>query len=163
MHRTHFTLASLLFFLFCGSAFAGTIYTWTDADGVKRFSNSQPPEDAQNVQTIEEVETSGQDAGLQRQEYDRMVEEAGKEADRHFEEQAAKQAQREKAERQNQLEEQNKRVEEELTRLNAEIEGLKNRGLSTTYTTGMRDNQIGLIQEKIDLLKSDPDAYFKRF
>jgi hypothetical protein len=114
---------------------------------LKRSMKSRP---ADRVQT------------LQRQEFDRMAEEAGKEADRHFEEQAAKQAQEEEAERQQQkVEEQGKRVEEELARLSMEIEEIKKRGLGPSYTIGMRENQIKLVQEKIDLLKGDPEAYFK--
>lgn len=162
MHRIIYVACFVLCSLVFGMAVAGTIYTWTDADGVKRYSNSQPPEYARDVQTIEEVDTSQQGDDLQRQEFDRMAEEAGKEADRHFEEQAEKKAQEAEADRQQQLEDQNQRIEEELSKLQKEIDDLKGRGLGPTFSAGMRDNQINLVQKKIDLLESDPDAYFKK-
>lgn len=169
MHRINYVGCFVLFLLFCGIATAGTIYTWTDADGVKQYSNSQPPDDAQNVQAVEEVDAGQEevDAGqkdedLQRQEFDRMAEEAGKEADQHFEEQAEKNAKEAEAERQRQLEPQNRRVEEELKALRKEAVDIQNRGLGLTYSAGMKENQLKLVQEKIDLLQSDPESYFKQ-
>ena len=59
MRRIIITVLIVWFMLLGGTAMADTIYTWTDADGVKRYSNHQPPEGVDNVETIEEVRQKG--------------------------------------------------------------------------------------------------------
>lgn len=132
---------------------AGTIYTWTDADGVKHYSNEQPPEDVDKVQTIEEVQYDQAGADQKRQEYDRMVEEASEEADRHFDQQAQEKARQEEERQQQQLEEKEHRIAEQRARLEKEIEAIRNRGLGPNFTKGMQDNLIRQLQEKIDQLE----------
>ncbi|BBO77198.1 hypothetical protein DSCW_46150 [Desulfosarcina widdelii] len=132
---------------------AGTIYTWTDADGVKHYSNEQPPEGIDKVQTIEEVQYDQAGADQKRQEYDRMVEEASEEADRHFDQQAQKKARQEEERQQQQQEEKDRRIAEQRDRLEKEIEAVRNRALGPNFTQGMKDNLIRQLQEKIDQLK----------
>jgi hypothetical protein len=136
---------------------ADTIYTWTDADGVKRYSNSQPPDDAENVQTIQEIEYDQAGDDRTRQEFDRMVEDASQNADRHFEEQAQQEAQEAEAEQQQQQDAETQRIEAERAKLQKEIDDIEGRALGPTFTTGMKENQIRLIQEKIDQLESNPE------
>lgn len=146
MHRAILTIT----LLFVSSiALAGTIYTWTDADGVKRYSNSQPPEDAENVESVEEIQNDEQQANQQRQEYDTMVKEAGEDADRHFEEQAEKETQEAEEKRQAELAERTRQIIEEQARLSQEIADIENRALSPTYTMGMKNNQIEQLKKKI--------------
>jgi len=132
---------------------AGTIYTWTDADGVKHYSNEQPPEDSENVQTIEEVQSDQAGADQNRQEYDRMVEKASENADRHFDEQAREEALQEEERQQQQQEEKDRRIAEQRARLEKEIEAVRSRGLGPNFTKGMQDNLIRQLQEKIDQLE----------
>ncbi len=162
MQQMIIVVCFIFFSLFSGFASAGTIYTWTDADGVKRYSNSQPPEDVKSLEMVQEVHSDQADDAKKRQEFDRMAEEAGKEADSYFEEQAQKKAQEEETEREEQLVEQSQGIEEELARLRKAIEDIQNRGLGPRFTNGMKENQIRLVQEKIDQLESDPNAYFKK-
>lgn len=152
-----------LVFLLADAVIAGTIYTWTDADGVRRYSNSQPPEDARNVQTINELhnDQAGGDQ-VRQEEYDRMVEDAGQRADQQFEEAAEKKAQEAAAEKQQQLDEQAQRVDKERARLQKEIADLEGRALGPTFSAGMRANLIKQVQEKINRLESDPEGYFNR-
>lgn len=137
------------------TSLAGTIYTWTDADGVKRYSNSQPPEDAQNVQTIDEVEYDETEADSSRREFDRMVEEASEEADRHFDQQARQKARQDAKRERSQKEARAQQISEEKARLMNEIEAIQNRALGPNFTQGMRDNLVRQLQEKIDQLEEN--------
>ncbi|MBC2745213.1 MAG: DUF4124 domain-containing protein [Desulfosarcina sp.] len=141
-----------LFFLFGNAVIADTIYTWTDADGIKRYSNSQPPEDAENVQTIQEIQYDQRGDDQSRQEYDRMVKDASESADRHFEEQADKKAREAKAERERQLEERARQIEEERSKLQKEIDDLKGRAIGPTFSPGQKEYLIKQVQEKINRL-----------
>ncbi len=149
MHRTTLTILTITLLFISANTLAGTIYTWTDADGVKRYSNSQPPEDAENVESIQEIQYDEQQANQQRQAFDTMVEEAGEEADRHFEQQADKKAREAEERRQAELDERTRQIIEEQARLRQEIARIENRGLSTTFTMGMKEQQIEQIKKKI--------------
>ena len=140
------------FFMPGDTVLAGTIYTWTDADGVKRYSNAQPPEDAENVEIINEFQTDRDNSDQLRQEYDRMVEEASQEADQHFEKQAEKKAKAHQAAQQRKNEKQNQQLEQERKRLQKEIESIQNRGLGPTFSAGQKEHLIKQVQDKLDQL-----------
>ncbi len=142
----------VLFFLFGGIVVAGTIYTWTDADGVKRYSNAQPPEDTENVQTIREVQYDQRGEDRSRQEYNRMVEDASRKADRHFKEQARKKDQQAEVRQQRQQEEKDQQIDAERARLLKELETIQKRGYSSTFTKGMKESLIKEVQDKLDRL-----------
>lgn len=146
-------------FLLAGNtALAGTIYTWTDADGVKRYSNSQPPEDADNVQTIDEVQYDERGADQRRKDFDRMAEEAGEDADRHFEEQARKKQQTAEVQRQRQQAEKARQVAEEQAKLQKQIEAVQARGLGPNFSAGQRDNLVRQLQKQIDQLENSANG-----
>ena len=151
--RTTTILTITVCLLIIGSlALAGTIYTWTDANGVKHYSNQQPPEGAENVQAMDEVQYDSVGADSNRQEYDHMVEKASEEADRQIEAQDRKKEQQAKQQNRLKQEAHARQVAEEKARLMNEIEALQNRALGPTFTQGMRDNLIQQIREKIDRL-----------
>jgi hypothetical protein len=156
-----FSLTALCF-LFGSTVSAGTIYTWTDADGVKRYSNSQPPEDEENVKTIREIRYDQQGDDKQRQEFDQMVEQASQSADRHFKEQDEKKAQAAEAERKQQLQARAERMAQERAELQKAIDLLERRGLSPTFSLGMKENLIRQVQDKINQLETNPDQYFAK-
>ena len=64
----------------------------------------------------------------------------------------AEQAQRQRVARQ---------AEDERNRLQAEIAQIEGRGLSTTFTEGMRAAQLTPLKEQLALLDSDPVQYFR--
>ncbi|BBO69522.1 hypothetical protein DSCA_34520 [Desulfosarcina alkanivorans] len=154
MHRTIVAGLTALLFLLGGTATAGTIYTWTDADGVKRYSNSQPPEDARDVQTIEEIQYDQGAEDQRRQEFDRMVQEASEDADRHFETRAREKEQQAEASRQRRQEAKDRQIEEARAELLKEMDAIQDRGYSATFTQGMKENLIKAVQEKIDQLEA---------
>jgi hypothetical protein len=158
MIRTIVSILLVLSFMLVNVALAGTIYTWTDADGVRRYSNAEPPEGVENVKTIDEVQTDQDNSDRIRQEYDRMVEEASQNADRQFEEQAQKKAREAETERNRKQEQHAQQLEQEREKLQQEIESLKNRGLSTTFSAGQKEHLIKQLQDKIDQLNKKPES-----
>lgn len=153
MRRIIFISLTAWLVLLGNTVLADTIYTWTDADGVKRYSNSQPPENAENVQKIQEVQYDDGGADRNRQEYDRMVKDASREADRQLEEQARKKARQAAAKQRQEEAQKAQHIDEERAKLMKEIAAIQNRGYSTTFTKGMKDNLIKEVQEKIDQLE----------
>jgi hypothetical protein len=129
---------------------AGTIYRWTDADGVQRYSNAHPPEGAENVTTIDEVQSDQTSQNQIRQEYDRMVEEASQEADRHFQEQTEMKAKARQAAQQQKQAKHTQQLEQKRQQLQKEIEAIQNRGLSPTFSPGQKEYLIKQIQDQID-------------
>jgi chromosome segregation ATPase len=96
----------------------------------------------------------------QRQAYDKMVEEATKEADAYLQEKEnAKKAAEAEAQstKDSALSE---RIQAESQRIQAEMDSIRKRSMGSGYTQGMKDNQLKQLQEKLDRLTSDPEAYF---
>ena len=97
-----------------------------------------------------------------RQAYDKMVEESVKEADEYQQEEESKKKAAE-AETQTQQEvAMDERVKVERKRIGAEMDAIRNRGIGSGFTQGMKDNQLEQLQLKLDKLTSDPEAYFQR-
>lgn len=96
----------------------------------------------------------------QRQAYDKMVEESTQEADEYLQE-------KENAKKATEAEAQSKqdsalseKIEAERTRIEAQMDEIRNRGMGGGFTQGMKDNLLKPLQDKLDLLTSDPEAYF---
>jgi hypothetical protein len=96
----------------------------------------------------------------QRQAYDKMVEEATREADEYVQEkQKAHQEAAEESHSQ-QASALDERVNAERERIEGEMDAVQGRGLSSTFTQGMKDNLLQELQDKLNSLMSDPVAYF---
>lgn len=97
----------------------------------------------------------------QQQAYDKMVQESTREADEYLQE---KEDERNKAVAEAQAQQNealDERVQAEQARIQAEMATVEGRGMSATFTQGMKDNLLQQLQDKLDLLASDPEAYFK--
>lgn len=162
MRRSSVLLAAVWMALWCGAAMAGGIYTWTDADGVKRYSNSPPPEGAKNVRKIDEIPSNPQADSQQRQDYDRMVDAASQDADRQLAEDAEKKAMEAEREADRRKREQDKRVAAEREKLQKEIDAIHGRALGPTFSPGQKAAMIEQVQKKIDQLERDPKGYFNQ-
>ena len=156
MRRTVLFSLTLLLLLAGGSLAADTIYTWTNAQGVRHFSNTRPPDDVEKVETIEGVRLTPGDDTQARQAFERMAQEAGEEADRFYKEQEQQRAQAAEARQQQQAAQDSERIAAERARLQQEIAALEGRGLSRTFSAGMRENLIQQLQEQIDRLPKEP-------
>jgi hypothetical protein len=148
------------------NTYAQRIYTWTDSNGTLHFSNEPPPEGARNVEIIES--TSSPDTtetepseSENRRAYERMVEKAKAEARELEKARKAREAAAEAEKQRRAQEARDARVEAERAKLQKEIDDIQARGLSRTFSQGMKDNLIRKVQEQIDRLEQDPDAYFR--
>ena len=167
-------LASLWFtalavVLITGLAQAGTVYQWTDENGVRHFSNTAPPENATRVSiTAETISPSAAEAPAESpadQEQDETLSgpavqnQTASPSDPPAEgtttptvQERAKQLERERMARQ---------TEEERRRLEAEIVQVEQRSLSRTFTEGMRAARLDPLKQQLALLDADPNAYFR--
>jgi hypothetical protein len=153
-------LALTIWLLPAANASSDAIYTWTDANGVQRFSND-PPENVDNYQRIETKDVrpdSNGDADKRRTSYDRMVEQAVQERRRLKQEERAREAKRIAEEKRLAKERRQEKIDAERKRLMEQIEAIKNRAVSPTNPPGMKQAQIDKIQKQIDALEKNPDA-----
>ena len=96
-----------------------------------------------------------------RQAYDKMVEESVKEADEYLQEKANKKKAAEAEAQSPQEVAMDERVQAEQKRIGAEMDAIRNRGLGSGFTQGMKDNLLEQQQDKLDQLTSDPESYFE--
>ena len=133
-------------------ALADGIYTWTDAQGVKRFSD-HPPQDVENYEKVEGAVTQDTPAahdmrpGLQK-----MLDEVKAQNREDDQRKAREAAARQQAEERAAEAAKEAKKQAERQRLQKQIDDLNNRALSPTFTQGMRDNLIKDIQKQIDAL-----------
>lgn len=97
----------------------------------------------------------------QRQAYKKMVEESTQEADEYLQEKQKKKQETEAKSKTKQDTGLADRVQAERKSIEAEMDTVRNRGLGPNFTQGMKDNQLQLLQDKLNHLMSDPEAYFK--
>ncbi len=142
---------------------ADTIYMWIDDQGIKHFSNLPPPKGVGQTFKIETRTSTLPCEGSKprRRAYDQMVEE--------YQDQAAqmendsrraieRQSAREQLNRKDQLDE---KVRYERQRLEYQIQQLRRRAVSPTYSQGMRSGQIQALEEQRQMLVNDPQRYFR--
>jgi len=149
--------------LFVPDLNAGSIYTWTDENGVKRYSNAAPGEDAKDVEIIKEIphtqadkEKSGQNA----EKLEKVLEEL------EAENKAAKIEREQKNEKIGEekkkaaLDKLNKKVLLEKERLQNEIKRIEQLAIGGPYSLAMKKTKIKEYQDKLDLLERSPKEYF---
>jgi vacuolar-type H+-ATPase subunit E/Vma4 len=97
----------------------------------------------------------------QREAYNKMVEEATREADEYLQE---KENEKKAAEADAQSRQDSalaEKIEAESQRINAEMDNVRERGIGSGFSQGMKDNLLKQLQDKLDQLTSDPEAYFQ--
>jgi chromosome segregation ATPase len=171
----YFLILSLsgLFLLFVPDLNAGSIYSWTDENGVKRYSDVAPGEDAKDVEVIKEIphtesdnETSVQNA--KRLEQAIEGQEAENKAAEIEKERKNKQIEAEK--KKTALDKLNKKILLEKERLENEIRRIeklptgfrrvKGKPISNPFSLAMKKSKIKEYQDKLDLLERSPEEYF---
>ena len=95
-----------------------------------------------------------------RQAYDKMVEEATREADAYLQEKEARQQAAEETSRERMDAALQARTEAERQRLLNEMDAVRRRGLGPNFTQGMKEYRLGELQQHLDRLANDPEAYF---
>lgn len=158
MKTTWFCIIASLSLFIAGQLYAGSVYFWTDENGVRHFSNTGVPEDVQEAdvrpeessppQSSESIGESGPDTDRKKPPAAPQEEEAGQTAPgsgggEQIDERLAAKA------------------EKERQRLEAEIKRIEGRSMSKTYTQGMKDAQLAPLKEQLALLNADPERYFR--
>ncbi len=135
-------------------AFAAEIYFWTDENGVRHYSNTGIPEEAEDIELAPEEKGSPPDAAPENATGS-AVRGMGDELE---------ELQQDKRERRYReaLAQWNQRVSEEREQLESQIEAIEGRALSRFLTQGMKDAQLAPLKEKLSLLNTDPETYFGR-
>jgi chromosome segregation ATPase len=152
-----------LFLLFVPDLYSGSIYTWTDENGVKRYSNAAPDEDPKDLKIINEIphtqadnEKSGQNAMKLEQVIEEL--EAKSKAAEIEKEQKNKKIEAEK--KKTALDTLNKKILLEKERLQNEIKRIEQLAIGGPYSIAMKKSKIKEYQDKLDLLERSPEEYF---
>ena len=133
------------------------IYSWTDENGVKHFSNA-PPADAENV-TVEFKEYQ-YDAKADRQRIE-LEEEEWEDLIRQAEREEKKERKRAEAERRNRKPTRAELIESEKQRLLNQITMLQEKPLDYFGSFKNKRVRIGYYKYRLEALMQDPDKYFK--
>jgi hypothetical protein len=158
-----------LFLLFVPNLNAGSIYTWTDQNGVKRYSNAAPNQDPKDVKVINEIPHTQADEEKSRQTSEKL--------EQVLEEPKAEEIEREQknklidtGEKKTAIDTLNKKVLIEKERLQNEIRRIeqlatgfrrvKGKPISNSFSLAMKKSKIKEYQDKLDLLERSPEEYF---
>lgn len=148
---------ALLSLIWAGASFAGSVYFWTDEDGVRHYSNTGLPSDVQEAEVrpeeiSPEVSTSPPEAGVDNElEPAFPVDQVGAPGEEAPETEGGQEASGRMA----------AKIEKERQRLKAEIEMIEGLGIGKSFTPGMKKARIRPLQEQLALLNADPDRYFR--
>ena len=139
------------------------IYTWTDNNGVKRFSDRQP-DDVKHYDTIRispDQSKYGVPDGGSRSEYDQMIERVRQEQQQTEQERFQAGADRATEEKRDEDAHKKERIEAERRQLQEKLDDLKKRPTGRTYSQSLKNARIEEIEKQLDKLKNSPDEYFQ--
>ncbi len=145
--------------LFVPGLNAGSIYTWTDENGVKRYSNEAPSDDPKDLKVINEIPHTQADDEKSRQNAEKL--------EQVLEEREAAEIEREQKNKEIDAEKKktvkdflNKKVLLEKERLQNEIRRIEQLAIGRPYSIAMKKSKIKESQDKLDLLERSPEEYF---
>jgi hypothetical protein len=140
---------------FAGPLYAGSVYSWTDEDGVRHYSNTGIPDEVVEADVQPEENAPSQAV------------EASEETDVNADEGAPPEGPSEggdtaetapTAQGTARFE---AKVEKERQRLEAQIKMIKGLSIGKSFTPGMKDARIRPIEEQLALLNADAKRYFR--
>lgn len=141
-----------------GPLYAGSVYFWTDENGVRHYSNTGLPDEVVEADVRPEESSPSQAVGAS-DEADVDANEGAPPSDPSEDETAevGPDGGREKS-----LDDRlAAKAEKEQRRLEAEIKRIKGLSIGKSFTQGMKDAQIRPLQEQLSLLSADPKRYFR--
>jgi len=162
MKRAAISVFVVMFWV-CPCLAGESIYTWTDKNGVKRFSDRQP-DDVKHYDTIRispDQSEFGAPAGDSRPEYDRMIENIRQEKQLTEQEHTQAGADRAAEEKRGEDARKKERIEAERKQLQEKIDDLKKRPTGRAYSQSLKNARIEEIEKQLDKLKNSPDEYFQ--
>ena len=146
----------IMILAFAVGAGAGAVYSWTDENGVRVFSDTPPADGAKDLVQTDKIVTDETENQKSKAAYNRMVEQAKRQAmetNEAAQEQKDRTAARRKAQENDAITE---KRNAEMQRLRAEIAKIRARGLGPNFTQGMKDNMIKQIKEQMAALSNTP-------
>jgi hypothetical protein len=155
-------LLGLIFTLTCFATLQADVYTWTDENGVKHYSNEPPDKDDVQVKFQEHkdnqkaVQQNQQRPVDQQREMDKLIREI--EADQSREE--AEQRRKSKAAKKNKAPTREQSIADEEKRLSEKIAELEEAPLDQFGSAKNKRSQIGFYKYRLQALREDPDKYF---
>lgn len=139
-----------------GLLYAGSVYSWTDENGVRHYSNTGLPNDVEAADVrpeeapspqasapndISNTDTEPPEANPSEGETDQADPDA--EGEKRMDDRLAAKA------------------EKEQQRLESEIKKIKGLSIGKSFTQGMKDARLRPLQEQLALLQADPERYFR--
>lgn len=154
MPRLSTWLILLALMAVAASLHAGTVYTWTDANGVRHFGNTDVPDGAEAILTTPDdtappVPDTAETTPGQAPPENSAAPPAGQVAESPPEAQEEAPA------------DEDARVAEERALLEAEIKRVEGRAISRTFSQGMKQGRLRPLYARLSLLNSDPEKYFQ--
>jgi hypothetical protein len=134
-----------------GQLYAGSVYYWTDDNGVRHYSNTGIPDDVEAVDVQPEEVPSPQAF-----ETSDISDTDSETSDATPSERDAEQADEKRTDDRLAA-----KVEKEQQRLESEIKEIKGLSIGKSFTQGMKDARIRPLQEQLALLQADPERYFR--
>lgn len=141
----------------------GKIYSWTDENGIRQYSNIEPNLPAEEITVLQE-DQPGASEGPPRsgtQELKKVVRELEAENLAAQKEREAKRQQREKQEQQATQEAMDNKIQAEKARLKTEISRIEKLAVGPNLSIALKNARIKQFQDQLDLLERSPETYFK--
>jgi len=156
-------IAIIFVFLQLPDLYADTIYSWTDKNGIKKYSNTAPEEDVKHLEVIEEMpisETSNPDIEVDEEglgQADRELE-----VDNRISELKTEQQQIKNEEKKNKIADGplNEKIQAEKIRLLEKIDRIEKLAVGRSLSLARKNAMIKQFRDKLDLLKRSPEEYF---
>jgi hypothetical protein len=139
-----------------GLLYAGSVYFWTDDNGVRHYSNTGIPNDVEAADVRPEevpapqASESSDISDVDREPPDTPPSEGDTEQTDPDAEGEKRMNDRLAA-----------RAEKEKQRLESEIKKIKGLSIGKSFTQGMKDARIRPLEEQLALLQADPERYFR--
>ncbi len=162
--KKSFILFTIIFaFLLSLQVHAGSIYSWTDGNGIKRYSNTQPSEETEHVEIIEEMPHDGRISDKNQERHRSIMKlkdrNQASEAERKKKEEKREAAKAE--EKANAKKEIAEKVRAEKNRLLEEIKRYERLAVTPTFSLALKNSIIKRLKDKITHLEQSPEAYFE--
>ena len=138
---------------FAPALYAGSVYTWTDDNGVRHYSNINVPDGAELVVTSQD-DNPPQDSDVDQPPPEQEQTTAEDQVEAPPEQTAESAATDEQTD-------EDPRVAEERALLEGEIQRVETRAVSRTFSPGMKRNRLKPLYARLSLLNANPEKYFE--
>ncbi|MBC2736515.1 MAG: DUF4124 domain-containing protein [Desulfobacteraceae bacterium] len=139
-----------------GLLHAGSVYYWTDDNGVRHYSNTGIPNDVEAADVRpEEVPAPQASESSEISDTDREPPDTPPSEDETEQTEPDTEGEKRMNDRLA------ARAEKEKQRLESEIKKIKGLSIGKSFTQGMKDARIRPLQEQLALLQTDPERYFR--